>query len=119
MVLLGGPLIITSLIRTENHFIIGGVTASFPNLEFDNNLLPNGLILLTTRNFDILDAHFIPTNFNTWIDGMVLEDDVLYVLIWSPSLEPNFVDENNNANYQTFLTLPLVVEASSDTTSVL
>jgi hypothetical protein len=47
------------------------------------------------------------------------EDDMLYVLIWSPSLEPDFVDENNNPQYEPFLTFPLVIEASSDTTSVL
>lgn len=101
-------LVINTLVRTTNHFIVGGTTSFYVPMLIDNNLIPTGLVALMDRDFNFIDGVNFNTNASTFIEGILLVDNTLEVALWTASVNEEYFEILQVSNIiSTTLTLTL------------
>ncbi len=102
--------LVHGLIRTESHFIFVGTTSKFDLIEFDNEFIPSGIVLLATRDFIILDTFVIDTDAPTYFEGIYVNETVLTLHFWSTTQKPEFDIENPEFNWIFKIDLTLILD---------
>jgi hypothetical protein len=94
---------VNQLIRTDHHFILGTTAKTHALVDGNNDFRPVGLILLMDRDFNALDHLIINARADYWTDGMTIVNNTLYVLFWTPSLNPIFLDPITGDQYYSLI----------------